>query len=93
VDREAEARAIVAAAARDRKRPSRGMWIAAIVTSLVCTIGLAIAWIRDGDTVPDKPLERHAVTQSSGFGLGILLGVGVGIAIGSVFVIRGRKRD
>ena len=68
------------------------MWIAALAIAVVCTGALAIAWLRDGDTVSDKPLERRAVTQSSGLGMGLLLGVGVGIAIGSVFAIR-RKRD
>jgi hypothetical protein len=93
VDRESEARAIVAAAAKDRKRPSRGMWIAAILAAVVCTSVLVIAWIREADTVPDKPLPRQAVTQSSGLGLGTLLGVGAGIAIGSAFAIRRRNRS
>jgi len=91
VDREARARAIVDEV-RDRKRPSRTVWIAALAIAIVCTTALAIAWVRDGDTVSDKPLERHVIAQSSGLGLGLLLGLGVGIAIGSVFAIR-RKRD
>jgi hypothetical protein len=92
VDREAEARAIVARAAKDRKLPSRGSWIAAILAAVVCTTALVIAWIRDADTVPDKPLPRQVTTQSSGLGLGTLIGIGAGIAIGSVFAIR-RRRD
>jgi hypothetical protein len=49
-DIESRAREIVLAARPDRRWP-RGMWVVAIVISVVCTSALAIAWYVERDTV------------------------------------------
>ena len=89
-DIEAKAREIERAA-RQRKPLPRGVWIAAIVISIACVVGLAIAWIQDRETVALKPLDRPAPVVSSGLWIGLLLGLGLGIAIGSVLAARAKK--
>ena len=84
---EAKARAIERAA-RQRKPLPRGVWIAAIVVSVACVVGLAVAWIQDRDTVAVKHLDEHSSATGSGLWLGLLVGLGLGIAIGSVLAIR-----
>ena len=91
VDREARAREIVAAA-RARTRTSRSLWIVAIVVSVLCVGALAVALFQDRDTVAEKPLTARPAEPSSGFRIGLLLGLGVGIAIGGV-VVRRRGQD
>ena len=90
VDREARLREIADEAKRDRKRPPRGMWIAAIALSVVCVVGLAIAWIQDHDTPALKHLPAGHDGGESGLGLGLLIGAGVGIAVGSLIALRRR---
>lgn len=84
---EAKARAIERAA-RQRKPVPRGLWIAAIVISVACVAGLAIAWLQDRDTVALKHLDDHSSAAGSGLWLGLLVGLGLGIAIGSVLAVR-----
>ena len=86
-DVEAKARAIERAA-RERKPVPRGVWIAAIVISVACVAGLAIAWIQDRHTVALKHLDEHSSATGSGLWLGLLVGLGLGIAIGSVLAVR-----
>jgi F0F1-type ATP synthase membrane subunit c/vacuolar-type H+-ATPase subunit K len=89
-DIEAKARAIERAA-RQRKPLPRGLWIAAILVSVVCVIGLVVAWVQDRHTVALKPLDRPAPVISSGLWIGLLLGLGLGIAIGSLLAARAKK--
>ena len=89
---DAEVEALLAAAKATRKRPSRGMWIAAIVVSLVCVAGLAYGLVTNWDAPPDKGATKSATGgSSSGFGLGLMIGIGVGLAIGSVLAVRRRQ--
>ncbi|HEY6034722.1 MAG TPA: hypothetical protein VIV58_10695, partial [Kofleriaceae bacterium] len=60
MDPETEAKAReIERAVRQRQPLSRGVWIAAIVVSVACVAGLAIAWIEDRDTVAVKHLDEH----------------------------------
>jgi hypothetical protein len=87
-DVEARARAIELAARAGRKPLPRGVWIAALVVSVVSVAGLAIAWWQDHDTVSTTPLARHPSAEGGGMWVGVLVGLGVGIAIGSLFALK-----
>jgi hypothetical protein len=92
VDRDTEEKArAIELAARQRKPWSRGFWIAAIVISVACVVGLAVAWIEDRDTVALKHLDHQSPVVNSGLWLGLLVGLGLGIAIGSVLAARGKR--
>lgn len=67
----------------------RKLWILAIVVSVVLVAALAYALIVDWDTPVQKPLPR-AQTESSGFGLGLLIGLGAGVVLGSLLALRKR---
>jgi H+/Cl- antiporter ClcA len=94
VDPEVEAKAReIELAARAQRRPlPRGVWIASFVVSIVCVIGLAIAWLQDRNTPAVKTLDHKSPPHESGLWLGLLVGIGLGIAIGSVLAAR-RKAD
>jgi hypothetical protein len=93
VDPETEARAREIERGARRRRPwPRGLWITAIVVSVTCVIGLAIAWFQDRDTVALKHLDRKDVESGSSLYLGIGIGIAIGIAIGSVMAARRRER-
>lgn len=77
-------------------KPSRRLWIAALVVSVVCVAGLAYALVVDWDTEPDRRPEmlqkrEEARRGNGGFYLGLALGIGAGIVIGSL--IAARKRE
>ena len=75
-------------------RPSRKLWIAAIVVSVVCVAGLAYALITDWHTEPDRrsqPAER-AHAGGAGFGLGVIVGIGAGVVLGSLIALHRRGR-
>ena len=92
VDPETEAKArAIERAARQRKPLPRAVWISAIVISVGCVVGLAVAWIEDRDTVAVKHLDEHASVVSSGLWIGLLVGLGLGIAIGSILATRAKK--
>jgi hypothetical protein len=89
---EAEVAALLATAEGVRKKPSRGLWLLAIATSLICVIGLGYGLVTSWDTQPDKSRKPAATSNSgSGFGLGLMIGLGAGIAIGSGLALRRRK--
>jgi hypothetical protein len=67
----------------------RKLWILAIVVSVVLVAALAYALIVDWDTPVQKQLPR-AQTESSGFGLGLLVGLGAGVVLGSLLALRKR---
>ena len=74
------------------QRPSRNLWIAAIVLSVGCVAGLGYALITDWNSPPDPTLHvPHAATGGGGFGMGLLVGIGAGIVIGSIFAIRSKR--
>jgi len=87
---EARARKIELSARATRKPLSRGVWIAALVVSMVSVAGLAIAWWQDHDTVSTTPLARHPSAEGGGgdMWVGVLVGLGVGIAIGSLLALK-----
>jgi hypothetical protein len=91
VDPEERARAIIAEASRDRKRPSRGLWIASLAALAICAAALAIAWWQDRDTVAEKKLPRAVSSSQSDLWLGIAVGIAVGFAIGILFARRRRS--
>ena len=92
VDPEAAARAIADEAKRTRERPSRGLWVAAIVVSIVCLGALAIGWFEARD-VPAVAHPAHVAepTSGGGFGLGLGVGIAAGIVIGSLLARRRPK--
>jgi hypothetical protein len=67
----------------------RKLWILAIVVSVVLVAALAYALIVDWDTPVQKQLPR-AQSDSSGFGLGLLVGLGAGVVLGSLLALRKR---
>lgn len=76
------------------QKPSRRLWIAAIVVAGVCVLGLAYGLITDWDTPADKmPSREGHHAGGSGFGVGLMIGIGAGIAIGSLIAIRKRDRS
>jgi hypothetical protein len=72
--------------------PSRKLWIAAIVISVLCVTGLVYALIAERDTPAERRSTTGPVTSGgrSGFALGVLVGVGAGIVIGSLIAVRRR---
>ena len=89
---EAELEALLASARATRKKPSRGMWIAALVVSVICVIGLSYGLITNWDVEPEKgAIKAASRTGGSGFGLGIMIGLAAGIALGSLLALRKRQ--
>jgi hypothetical protein len=89
---EAEVAALIASAQAVRKRPSRGLWMLAIVVSLVCVLGLGYGLLTYWDTEPDKAaVKASGSSNGSGFGIGLMIGLGAGIAIGCMLALRRRQ--
>lgn len=87
---------LLAAARATRKRPSRTLWIAALVVSIACVAGLAYGLVTSWDAEPDRERIASASRGSgsgSGFGVGLVIGIGAGIAIGSLIAVRRRQSD
>lgn len=95
MDPEAEvrAKAIADEARSARKRPTRSMWIAALVVSIGCVTALGFAWLAERDTPSEvDKLPRAKAAENSGLGLGLLVGLGVGIVVGGLFALKKRER-
>jgi hypothetical protein len=89
---EAEIQALLANVEAARKKPSRGLWMAAIAVSVVCMVALAYGLIMYWDEPPAQTtLRPNATSSGSGFGLGVVVGVGAGVVIGSLIAIRRRS--
>lgn len=85
---------LLAAARATRKRPSRTLWIAALVVSIACVAGLAYGLVTSWDAEPDRETIKTASRSTgSGFGVGLVIGIGAGIAIGSLIAARRRQPD
>jgi hypothetical protein len=87
-DREQAVRAIAESARATRKRPSRGMWIAAVLVGVACAIGFVVLMFSEGEP---SPTPTRSTTDGRGFGFaaGLLVGGAVGIAVGLAI---GRQR-
>lgn len=73
-------------------RPSRQLWLAAIVVSVVCVGALAWGLIQYWDEPPRQHLPTAASSGGgSGFGLGLMIGIGAGVLIGSLIALRKRS--
>lgn len=71
------------------QKPSRRLWIVAVLISTLCVGGLVYALIVERDTPAEHRSTTGPVsTGSSGFGLGVLVGVGAGVVIGSLIALR-----
>jgi hypothetical protein len=79
VDREAEARRIVAAAKQTRARAPRWLIALSIVVGATCCIALAIAWYGNRGVKPE-----HAAPTASSSNTGFAAGLGVGAALGAI---------
>jgi peptidoglycan/LPS O-acetylase OafA/YrhL len=71
-------------------RPSRQLWLAAIVVSVICVAALAWGVINYWDEPADKTLDRRPAESRGGFGVGLLVGLGAGIVVGSLLAARKR---
>lgn len=73
-------------------RPSRRLWIAAIVVSVVCVAGLAYGLVMDWNTEPERRMVagERAPAGGSGFGLGVVVGIGAGVVLGSLLALKRR---
>jgi hypothetical protein len=78
-------------------KPSRRMWLVAIMASMLCVAGLIYALVTDWDAPADRQLEptqRQVASGGSGFSLGLVLGIGAGVVLGSLLAMRSRdQRD
>jgi len=89
---DAELDALLAPARATRKKPSRAMWIAAIVISVICVIGLAYGLITNWDVEPETgAIKAASRTGGSGFGLGVMIGLAAGVALGGLLALRKRQ--
>jgi len=91
VPTDSEVKLLLESAQATRKRPSRGMWIVAIVVSVVCVGAFAYAMISDWNEPASERVERRPTSTGSGFGLGFMIGIAAGIAIGSLLAVRKRQ--
>jgi hypothetical protein len=73
-------------------KPTRRLWIAALVVSVTCLAGLGYALVTDWNTEPARQLEpaQRQATGGSGFTLGLVIGIGAGIVLGSIIALRKR---
>jgi hypothetical protein len=90
---DAEVEALLAAAKATRKRPSRGLWIAALVLSVASVIGLGYGLVTNWDEPADTAVTKSPPRAGSGFTLGLMIGLGVGVAIGSLLALRKRTES
>ncbi len=90
-EREAKIRAIADEGAKHRKRPSRGLWIAALVVSAICVGGLVYGLVFGWDAQPTPTAHTAGTSNGTGFGLGMMVGIGAGIAIGALLGLRRRS--
>jgi hypothetical protein len=75
-----------------QNRPSRQLWLAAIVVSILCVGSLAWGLINDWDEpAQKKPEPAVQGSGGSGFGLGLMIGLGAGVVVGSLIALRKRQ--
>jgi zinc transporter ZupT len=72
--------AIVRRARAERSKPSRTMWIVALLLGGACAIGFALLMF--ADVGPTSTSQRTVEDRGLGFGAGVLVGVVAGIAVG-----------
>lgn len=73
---------IAAVGRATRKRPSRGLWVAALVIGGACAVAFAVMMFMDRGTPTHETAPRHAGGFSNGLFIGIALGVVLGWALG-----------
>ena len=78
---EERAAAIARQARTERSKPSRTLWIVALLLGVACAIGFALLMFADG-AAPTTGPQRMVEDRGLGFGAGILVGVVIGIAVG-----------
>jgi hypothetical protein len=89
---DAEVEALLASAKATRKRPSRGMWIAALAISVACVVGLGYGLVTHWDEPAETSVTKQAPRSGTGsFSLGLMIGLGVGVALGSLLALRKRS--
>lgn len=72
--------------------PSRQLWLAAIVVSIICVGALAWGLLNYWDEPARKTLDRpQAQGGGSGFGLGLVIGLAAGVVVGSLIALRKRQ--
>ena len=73
---------IAAVGRATRKRPSRGLWVAALVIGGACAVAFAVMMLVDSGAPTHETAPRHAGGFSNGLFIGIALGVVLGWALG-----------
>ncbi|HEY5936665.1 MAG TPA: hypothetical protein VIU61_18580 [Kofleriaceae bacterium] len=79
MDREQKIAAIAREARKVRPRPSRAMWIAALVVGTLGFVAFAVIMFTDGGSWSSR---GPALASRFGFSAGILIGLVVGVGIG-----------
>lgn len=75
---------ILAVGRQTRKRPSRGLWIAALIVGALGVAGFAVAMLSEpapASEVPHLPRQPSAQDGGGGLGIGLWIVAGAGIAI------------
>jgi formate/nitrite transporter FocA (FNT family) len=68
-------------ATADRTRPSRAMWIVALLIGTVCTIGFVVMFLVEPSGSASTP-QRSTEHGGLGFTAGLLFGLVIGVALG-----------
>jgi hypothetical protein len=71
-----------------RTRPSRGLWIAALVIGSACAIAFVVMLFVD----TGAPSHESAPAKSGGFSNGLVIGIAVGVVLGWAIARRIRSR-
>jgi len=76
-----------------QNRPSRQLWTAAIVVSVICVGALAWGLINYWNEPPAQTTLRPQASEGGGggFGLGVMIGLGAGVVVGSLIALRKRQ--
>ncbi len=70
-------------------KPSRRMWIAALVLSLACVGAFAYALVTNWNASPDIKRPPGQATQGGGgFSVGLIVGIGAGVVLGGLLATR-----
>lgn len=82
MDRDRAIAAIVDEARKTRRRPSRALWIAALLVGVACAIAFVMLMLADEAPSPVAKPTAESGSQGRGFTAGLVVGGVLGIAVG-----------